>query len=329
MGATGASSGAAGRGPGEGGDARTPLLVVCGPTATGKSAVGIDLALRLGGEIISADSMQVYRGMDIGTAKPTLEERRGVPHHLIDVRDPDEDFSVAEYQVLAREAIRRIRARGRLPIVVGGTGLYIRALVENYSFVPHEKDPGLRRELLEEAGRRGSEALHRRLARIDPDAARSIHPNDVRRIVRALEIHSLAGARPSALRSRGKGAYHAVVFGLTARRKVLYAWIERRVERMLERGLVDEVRRLLSRGYGNARPMEAIGYRHVTGYLCGRYSFEEACRLMKRDTRHYARRQLIWFRRDERVRWLDVERKRREALVEEIVRNAEGEWTEL
>uniref|UniRef100_A0A7C2EB94 tRNA dimethylallyltransferase n=1 Tax=Ammonifex degensii TaxID=42838 RepID=A0A7C2EB94_9THEO len=286
-----------------------PLLAITGPTATGKTAVGIEVALRVEGEVVSADSMMVYRGMDIGTAKPTLAERKGVPHHLIDVVDPGEDFSVATFQTLARKLIREINARGRLPILVGGTGLYIKAVLDGYRFTGGV-DRELRRRLAAEAGRFGPAYLHERLRAVDPETAARLHPNDLKRIIRALEVFYRTGAPISRAASAETGPeYDALVYGLFLERQELYRRIEERVDAMLEAGLVEEVRRLLKGGLKrDATAMQALGYKEIAAYLAGEVTLEEAVYLLKRNTRRFAKRQLTWFRRDGRIRWLDVAR---------------------
>ena len=306
-----------------------PLLAVVGPTAVGKTALGIELALRLNGEVISADSMQVYRGMDIGTAKATVKERRGVPHHLLDVRDPDQPMTVAEYQGLAEEAIAAIRSRGRLPIIVGGTGLYVRAVVDQFVFTPMESDPDLRASLAEEAGREGVPALHRRLAEVDPEAAARIHPHDLRRIIRALEVYHQTGQPLSSLqRAEPRDPESVLLVGLTMDRAALYRRIEERVEQQLRDGLVEEVRGLLDRGYApGVGPMGGLGYKEMSLYLRGEATLEEATALLKRDTRRYAKRQFTWFHADPRIVWYTISQDSDVlAIVPEIVNRVEGKW---
>lgn len=306
-----------------------PLLAVVGPTAVGKTALGIELALRLDGEIISADSMQVYRGMDIGTAKATVEERRGVPHHLLDVRDPDQPMTVAEYQDLAEEAIAAIRSRGRLPIIVGGTGLYVRAVVDRFVFTPMESDPDLRASLAEQAGREGVPALHARLAEVDPDSAARIHPNDLRRIIRALEVYHQTGQPLSSLQqAEPRDPASVLMIGLTMERPALYRRIEERVDQQLRDGLVEEVRGLLDRGYApGVGPMVGLGYREMSLYLRGEATLEEATALLKRNTRRYAKRQFTWFRADPRIVWYTISQDSDVlAIVPKIVNQVEGKW---
>lgn len=299
---------------------RPPLLVITGPTATGKSAVAVEVALKVNAEIISADSMMVYRGMDIGTAKPTLSERKGVPHHLVDVVDPDEDFSVATFQTLAVELIRAINARGRLPVLVGGTGLYIRAVLDGYRF-SGGVDKDLRHRLMMEARRFGPAYLHSRLSAVDPETAERLHPNDSKRIIRALEIFYQAGSPASKTVSLAADPqYNSLIYGLLLERQELYRRIEARVEAMLAAGLVEEVGGLLKGGLRRgAISMQALGYKEIAAYLAGEISLDEAVYLLKRDTRRFAKRQLTWFRRDERICWLDVSKySGPESLAEEI-----------
>lgn len=289
-------------------DRRPRIVVIAGPTASGKSALAVTLAHALSGEIVNADSMQVYRGMDIGTAKPTHEEREGVPHHLIDVVYPDEPFNAALYRAKALPVIEDICKRGKTCLVVGGTGLYIRALLKGLMEAP-PSSPQIRERLREECARYGPERLHERLKEVDPDAAAAIHPRDPVRIIRALEIVSLTDRRPSDL-MKGHGfrtrSVEALMFCLNVERERLYRGIEERSERMAERGILEETRRLLEQGYSaDLKPMKAIGYRHMVRHLRGEVSFQEAVETLKRDTRRYAKRQLTWFRSESNVIWVD------------------------
>lgn len=287
-----------------------PLLVIVGPTAVGKTDLAVEVARRLDAEIISADAMQVYRGLDIGTDKPGPERQRGVPHHLIDVADPVEDFSASRYRELAHEALAAIRARGRMAIVCGGTGLYIRAFVDDLLPRPGGCDPAVRRRLEAEASSHGPRALHDRLARVDPVAASRIHPHNVRRVIRALEVYEATGRPMSELQAEARRAARplpAVWVGLERPRDQLYRRIDARVDDQVSRGLVDETRRLLARSPAPGRTaMQALGYKEMRAYLAGELSFARAVDTLKRATRHYARRQLIWFRPDRRIWWLDL-----------------------
>ncbi|CAM3362745.1 tRNA (adenosine(37)-N6)-dimethylallyltransferase MiaA [Hydrogenibacillus schlegelii] len=284
------------------------LIALVGPTAVGKTALSLELAERFDGEIVSADSMQVYRGMDIGTAKATPEERARIRHHLIDVADPRERYSVARYQREALAAIRDIRARGKVPFLVGGTGLYVNAVVyyPQYRFAPGS--PGaLRRRLVERARREGAHALWQELSIRAPEVARRIPANDVRRIVRALEMLAGEGAGllPNAPPPERKSPFHLLMIGLTMRREALYRAIEARVEAQIAAGLLDEVRRLLAAGVPpEATALQALGYKELLGVIRGEESLEAAVARIKRRTRQYAKRQLTWFRRLPDIEWV-------------------------
>lgn len=290
-------------------DQKSPLVVLVGPTAVGKTAVAIELALRLDGEVISADSMQVYRDMNIGTAKPSVAERRGVPHHLIDVVTPDTSFNVAMYRDLAHEAIAKVHARGRLPIVSGGTGLYIRAILNEFLFPDQGADYKLREALYAEAERIGNEALHARLAEVDPAAAARLHPNDVRRVVRALEVYETTGMTMTEHIRRAQAReplFRDVRIGLIRPRHELYRRIEARVDEQIEQGLVEEVRSLRQKYNLQNTALQALGYKEIIRYLDGKCSLAEAVETLKRETRRYAKRQLTWFRRDKNIHWFNL-----------------------
>lgn len=284
-------------------------LAVVGPTAVGKTDVGILLAEALGGEVISADCMAVYRGMDIGTAKPSDMQRQRVRFHLLDVCDPDEPFSVARFQQLALEAIRQIRERGALPLVVGGTGLYVKALLDGYQIPPTTADLAFRNALWEEARRVGSAVLHARLREVDPQAAYRIHPNDAVRIIRALEVHHVTGRPISAWQWREPSSEVGKVrrFGLTMPRELLYRRINERVAQMVAQGWLDEVRRLLEAGYTpELQAMRSLGYAELVQVIQGNLGLSEAIALIQRETRRFAKRQLTWFRADKHVEWVDA-----------------------
>jgi len=290
---------------------KQPLLVLTGPTAVGKTALSIALAKALDGEIISADSMQVYRHMDIGSAKVTKAEMDGVRHHLIDVLDPQEPFNVTRFQALAKEAAADIAARGHLPIVAGGTGFYIQALLYDIDFKENDDGTAIRDELEALAAAKGSAYLHRMLAEIDPESAAAIHANNSRRVIRAIEYYRLTGQRISEHNRQERqkeSPYRFYYYVLTCDRDVLYRRIEERVDAMLADGLVDEVRRLKEMGCARGLvSMQGLGYKEILDYLDGLCSLEEAVRVLKRDTRHFAKRQLTWFHRERDVRWLRLE----------------------
>ena len=284
-----------------------PLLFIVGPTAVGKSALALYLARRFNAEIINADSRQVYRGMDVGTAKSSPEERAGVPHHLIDILDPDQDFNLALFLKLARAAIQETHSRERLPIVVGGTGQYVWALYEGWQVPRVPPNVLLRRELQEAACRDGSHLLHRRLVELDPSAAAKIDPSNARRVIRALEIYDTTGASTAPER-KVQPAQRSMALGLTMERQALYERIDRRVDEMLQRGLKDEVQWLQDRGYSpQLSAMSSLGYKEMCQHLRGELDEAEAVRRTKYATHRFVRRQSAWFRlTDPRIRWLEI-----------------------
>ncbi|MBR4528778.1 MAG: tRNA (adenosine(37)-N6)-dimethylallyltransferase MiaA [Lachnospiraceae bacterium] len=310
---------------------RDRILILTGPTAAGKTKLSLRLAQALDGEIISADSMQVYRGMDIGTDKIRQEEMQGIPHHLIDILDPAEEFNVYTFQKLADEKIREITARGHLPLIVGGTGFYIRALLYHTDFT-EEEDGGAYRAQLEARAKAGEgAALHEELCAVDPDSAEAIHANNIKRVIRALEYHHLTGRRISEHNKEQRAheaAYDHLYFVLTDDRARLYDRIDARVDQMIAEGLADEVRGLLDRGLtGEEVSMQGLGYRQIVPYLHGECTLADATERLKRDTRHFAKRQLTWFRAERDVRLLD----RRDlpdddAILEEILRQVKLSW---
>lgn len=287
-------------------------MVIVGPTAVGKTAVAVELVSEIGGEIISADSMAVYVGMDIGTAKPTREEASRARFHLVDAADPSAPFSVGEFQRLAREAIDDVLQRNPPAVVVGGSGLYVRAAVDGLDLEIPGRSEQLRTQLAQEAREFGNESVHRRLAQIDPVSAEHIHPNNVRRVIRAIEIYECSGTPASALYARQSGNVpgyaNASWFGLTMKRDALYARIENRIDAMIEAGLIEEVDGLLRRGLDLGLPsMQGLGYKEIAGFLRGEYGKEEAIALLKGNTRRFAKRQYTWFRPDARIRWINVD----------------------
>lgn len=302
-----------------------PLVAIVGPTAVGKTEISLALARRFDGEIVSADSRLVYRGMDIGTAKPTSEEREEIPHHLIDFLPPAETYSLAAYRHDALEAIDGIHARGKLPFLVGGTGQYVTAVLEGWVPPPRPDDPSLRRRLEEFAEEHGPGALHARLLAVDPERAQAIDPRNVRRVVRALEIYETTGIPPSDARVRVPPPYDVLRVGLMRPRDELYARIDERIERMLEAGWIEEVRELREGGVPPESPsLSAIGYRQLVAYLQGELAMEEAKAEMSRLSRQFVRRQANWFKEDDPdIRWFRVE----DDTVERIAQLVEG-WLE-
>ncbi len=290
---------------------KKPLVVLTGPTAVGKTKASIDLAKAVGGEIISADSMQVYRYMDIGSAKIRKEEMCGVPHHLIDVLEPREEFHVVKFQKLAKEAMEGIYSRGHLPIIVGGTGFYIQALLYDIDFTESTQDDALRKKLSVYAKEEGAEALHEKLRLVDPKAAEDIHANNVKRVIRALEFYAQTGERISEhneTERQKESPYQFAYFVLNDNRERLYERINRRVDQMLDDGLVEEVRFLKERGYTkDLVSMQGLGYKEILEYLDGDCTLEEAVYKIKRDTRHFAKRQITWFKREREVIWVEKE----------------------
>ncbi len=301
------------------------LVVITGPTAIGKTPAAISLARRISAEIVCADSRAVYRGMNIGTAKPTPEERALVPHHVLDIAPPEEVVTVADYQRLAERAIAGIRRRGRLPLMVGGTGLYVRAVVDGLHIPPAPPDWELRAELEAEERAGGPGTLYRRLQNVDPAAASRIHPRNVRRLIRALEVQARTGMPISAFHESGKTSPASgrrgtvAMIALNTDRDRLYARIDRRIDQQLAAGFVAEVSALQQAGYAKALPaLQALGYKEIIAHLEGRLSLAEARALLQRNTRRYAKRQLAWIRGDARYRWLDVEDDPPEVVAERI-----------
>lgn len=289
---------------------KPPIIILTGPTAVGKTAVSIELAKALGGEIISADSMQVYRHMDIGSAKITKEEMDGVPHHLIDVLEPWEEFNVTEFQRLAKEAMKGVWARGNIPIVTGGTGFYIQALLYDIDFTEHAGDGTIRNELEQLARDRGAACLHQILTEIDPESGLEIHANNVKRVIRAIEYYRQTGEPISQHNRRERekeSPYNFLYYVVNTDRQILYERIERRIDMMIERGLVEEVQTLKDMGCNRTMvSMQGLGYKEILDYLNGECSLEEAVYILKRDTRHFAKRQITWFKRERDVRWLNL-----------------------
>ena len=289
---------------------KIPLISVTGPTASGKTRLGVSLAKHFDGEVISADSMQIYQGMDIATAKPTAEEMCGVPHHLIGFLPPDQTFSVAQFVDLAKEKIEDIHARGKLPIIVGGTGLYVNSLLNNISFSENDSDEKLRAELREKADKQGVMSLIEELREFDPESAERIEPNNVKRVIRAIEVYRITGITMTEQNRRSRLAespYRAVKIGLKAKnRQFLYDRINMRVDIMVEQGLLEETEKVLSSDCSQTAE-KAIGYKELIPYFNGETTLENALEELKKQTRRYAKRQLTWFLRDEEIKWFDID----------------------
>jgi len=284
------------------------LIVLIGPTAVGKTKLSIELAKYFNGEIISGDSMQIYKGMDIGTAKVTKEEMEGIPHHLIDIKEPDESFSTAEFQELVRTKIDEISSRGRVPMIVGGTGLYIQSVIYDYHFTEGPTDPIFRSMLEKEAEEHGPDFLHERLKAKDPESAARIHPNNVRRVIRALEIIHCTGKTAAELQENQSPEllYDTAIIGLTMDRELLYKRINLRVDLMLEQGLLEEVKYFYDQGLKDCQSIQAIGYKELYDYFAGKINLEAAVENLKQNSRRYAKRQLTWFRNKMNVEWFDM-----------------------
>lgn len=289
-----------------------PLIILTGPTAAGKTKLSIALAKAIDGEIISADSMQVYRHMDIGSAKIRPEEMQGVKHYLVDILEPTQDFNIVMFQKYAEQAIAEIYEKGKIPIIVGGTGFYIQSVLYNIDFEKSDENTALRAELEQLAREKGAEYLHNMLKECDPGAAQEIHANNVKRVIRAIEFYRQTGRRISehnAAEREKKSAYDSRYFVLTDKRERLYQNIDRRVDEMIEEGLVDEVRRLVDMGCRrDSTAMQGLGYKEIISYLAGEITLEEAVYIIKRDTRHFAKRQLTWFRRERDVIWIEKDK---------------------
>ncbi len=297
------------------------LAVIVGPTAGGKTAIAVELAKRLGGEVISADSVAVYTGLDIGSAKPTKAERQGIPHHMIDCADPAKSFTVSDYQQRARSAVAGVHSHGNLPILAGGTGLYVNAVISDLGFTDAGRDEAFRLEWVKRE-RDFPGSAYAELEKTDPKRARELHRNDFKRILRALEVFHLTG-RPMSEQNgdfqKSESPYRLAVAGLTMPRELLYARIEQRVDQMLSAGLVLEVQGLLDAGLDpNAPSLQGLGYKEIIAYLTGKQTLEQAVELIKQNTRRFAKRQLTWFGRDERTVWFDVSGCPKPALADRI-----------
>lgn len=295
---------------------KIPLIVIAGPTASGKTALSVDIAKAVGGEIVSADSMQIYKYMNVGTAKPTEEEKQGIPHHMMDFLEPTVNFSVADYCQMAGEIIRDINERGKIPVMVGGTGLYIDSLVNGVDFGEEQGDEKIREELMDLAEAEGNEAVHKILAEFDPETAAKYHPNNLRRVIRAIEVYKTQGKTVSEKEKEEKvSLYDVAYFCIDWDREVLYDRINRRVDIMVEDGLLEEVKSLLASNIDpKCTAMQSIGYKEFYGYLSGECALEDALDTIKQSSRRYAKRQLTWFRRNKNIHWLKPENAFDEAM---------------
>jgi tRNA dimethylallyltransferase len=289
--------------------ANNPLIILTGPTSVGKTALSIQLAKTVDGEIISADSMQVYRYMDIGTAKITPEEMQGIPHYLIDAFAPDEEFNVVKFQQYAKKYIEDIQSRGKIPILVGGTGFYIQAVLYDIDFTENDINPSYRQELEQTAKEKGAEYLHALLKQVDPKSAEKVHPNNIKRVIRALEYHKLTGEKISdhnAEQRKKNSPYQYCYFVLNKNRAKLYEGINLRVDQMMQNGLLEEVKDLAERGYTKDMvSMQGLGYKELLAFLEGEGTLENAVDLIKKETRHYAKRQITWFKRENEIIWIN------------------------
>lgn len=308
---------------------RTPLVIIAGPTAVGKTDISIKIAEKLKGSIISADSMQIYKHLNIGSAKPTKEEMGGIKHYLIDEIDPTIKFSVAEYQHMAKQYIDKTIGEGRLPIVAGGTGLYINSLIYDMDFGKTQGNIEIRKKLEKEAEERGNKYIYDKLKEVDGESAKRIHPNNLKRVIRALEIVYTKGdnIKDFSKDTKENREYNYVLIGLIRDRKELYNRINMRVDIMLEEGLVDEVKNLIKLGLTDEDiSMKGIGYKEIIGYLKGKYDIEEAVRLIKRNTRRYAKRQITWFKRYDQIKWFSISdySNNKVKIVEDIIEFIEG-----
>lgn len=296
------------------------VVVIVGPTASGKTAVSIKLAKKINGEIISADSMQIYKYMDIGTAKPTLDEMQGIKHYMLDVVMPDETFNVAKYKSMAESAIEEILKKGKVPIIVGGTGLYINTLVDGIEFADVSGDEEYRNELIEKGYREGAMSIYKELEKVDSESAKKIDPNNIRRVARALEIYKVTGKTKTQLdiESRKEVKYDYRLFGMEWDRETLYNRIDLRVDKMIEAGLIDEVRNVTEKFKISNTAVQGLGYKEVIEFLNGNISYEEMIEKLKLETRHYAKRQLTWFRRDKRIKWIKPDENATCVIINEL-----------
>lgn len=305
---------------------KIPLVAVCGPTASGKTGLAIAIAQQLDGEIVSADSMQIYRGMDIGTAKPTMQERMGIPHHLLDILDPGETFSVARFVEIAKETVSEIHARGKLPILTGGTGLYIDSLTRNILFPDIQDHPELRAQLQATAQKEGNDAVWALLASCDPILAQKLHPNNVGRVIRGIEVFRATGVPLSEWQRRSKLAappYRLCMLGLRWPQEILYERINQRVQIMMQQGLLAEARAFFQQAHSYTSA-QAIGYKELFAYFQGEISIEQAVEQIQQESRRYAKRQMTWLRRDSRIHWIEPHHQTPEQLLARAVEHIQA-----
>lgn len=294
------------------------VLAIVGPTASGKTALSIELAKILNGEIINGDSMQIYRGLDIGTAKITPNEMQNIPHHLLDIKEPTESFSVAEYQSIVRAKIKEIQSKGKLPIIVGGTGLYVQSVLFDYQFTVDRVNDNIRQAYYDELERVGPERMHEKLKSLDPESAKAIHPNNTRRVIRAIEIaeHSSTQRSAEAQNKGNKPMYRHLIIGLDINRELLYERINMRVDQMVDQGLVDEANRLWTNQIRDVQAVQAIGYKELFRFFNGDTSLDVAIVELKQNSRRYAKRQFTYFRNKMNIHWVDPTRKKEEIILE-------------
>ncbi|WP_053219584.1 tRNA (adenosine(37)-N6)-dimethylallyltransferase MiaA [Virgibacillus senegalensis] len=302
------------------------VVAVVGPTAVGKTSLSVEIARRFAGEVISGDSMQIYRGMDIGTAKITDEETRGIPHHLIDIKQPDESFSAAEFQQRVADCVSTITERNHLPVIAGGTGLYIQAALNGYNFADQKRDDAFHEQLEKEISQDGIAALYARLEKVDPEQAAKIHPNNKRRVIRALEVFEKTGKTMSEYQDAQQieSPYRPILIGLEMEREQLYQRINDRVDEMIKTGLVEEVRNLYNKGFANTQSMKAIGYKEMIPYIKGEMDLDEAVDLLKRNSRRFAKRQLTWFKNKMNVDWYTITPEQKDKQFETILNDLAG-----
>ncbi|WP_163536868.1 tRNA (adenosine(37)-N6)-dimethylallyltransferase MiaA [Gracilibacillus sp. YIM 98692] len=304
---------------------KNKVVAVVGPTAVGKTALSIEIAKRFNGEVISGDSMQVFKGLDIGTAKVTETEKQGVPHHMIDLLEPHESFSVAEFQNIVRQIMKDIQLRGKLPVIAGGTGLYIQAILFDYQFADEGSSEVYRSKIEEEIERAGIESVYQRLKSIDPNQAEKVHPNNKRRLIRALEVYERTGKTMTEHQAQQSTAlYDSYIVGLEMDRTILYRRINERVDQMINEGLIEEVERLFQQGLANHQSMRGIGYKEVIEYLQGNQSLADSIELLKRNSRRFAKRQYTWFRNKMPVHWYPILPETKDKTFKNILTDLEG-----